>query len=286
MGRPPVPVVRAETETRRREGVTFVEATLTHDGPDPRVVRLRSRLDGPVWPPRRRGVPAAGWDPEAGVVQVRLAPGERVGVGFASPAPPVDPPVEVASTHRADDDGRATDGGIADSAAGVVRTLGDPTPPADAVPAPSPGTPPDRDSTADDRRDDGDPSVAATDSPSGGGRRNRNGSCIDRDSDAQVVERSGVADGTDSGRAAGGYPAVAAWLAAVERRIARAETPEKRDDRPTRRRLATDAERLRAVMQRAVELAERADDLPRSESGECSTTDPEAGGRTGREMSS
>lgn len=68
-----------------------------------RRVRLADETGGPLWPPRRRGAPAAGWD-DAGVT-VALDPGERRAVGYATPAPPADPPLTVAGVDTA---GRAT----------------------------------------------------------------------------------------------------------------------------------------------------------------------------------
>lgn len=202
--------------TRRVGGVTFVEATLENDAPDARRVRVESELDGPVWPPRREGVPAAGWDPDDGTVAVTLSPGECAGLGFASPADPVDPPVSVAGTERA-----SPDGGIAASPAGVVRVLGDPSPPDCAIPSAPPGrkggTP-----------DEGDDPVEPPDADG---------------SDEREEPPAGV----------GGYPAVLAWLSAVEGRI------ERSGDDSGGPRPAADADRLRTVARRAVELAERVD---------------------------
>jgi hypothetical protein len=210
--------MRLSATTRRAGGVTFVEATLENDAPDARRVRVESELDGPVWPPRREGVPAAGWDPEDGTVAVTLGPGECAGLGFASPADPVDPPVSVAGTERA-----TPDGGIAASPAGVVRVLGDPSPPDCAIPS-GPADPGGTDTDAEEPPTDS----TATDGPAEGS-----------------TERDGKPG-------IGGYPAVAAWLSAVEERIERAGG----DGGP---RAAADADRLRTVARRAVELAERVD---------------------------
>ncbi len=118
--------------TVRREGdVTLVEAVLSRDptpvSEDPALrVTVESRL-APVWPPRRDGVPIAGWSGER--FETAVPAGERVAVGFASPAEPVDPPVEIVDRDR----------GAVSSAEGttpsdVLRALGDPAPPRDAVP--------------------------------------------------------------------------------------------------------------------------------------------------------
>ena len=60
--------------------VTLV--TLSVSSTDPTHVRIENCLDGPVWPPREQGVPAAGWDDGgfSGVVDGRLA------LGYACPA--------------------------------------------------------------------------------------------------------------------------------------------------------------------------------------------------------
>jgi hypothetical protein len=111
--------------------------------------RIGNRLDGPVWPPRREGVPAAGWDDGGyeGVVEAE----DRRALGYASPLQsgespaeaedspaeaPSEPPAELVWTERAGDsespDAEATP-------EEVVRSLGDPRPPADAVPTPRSG---------------------------------------------------------------------------------------------------------------------------------------------------
>jgi hypothetical protein len=66
--------------TIRTGGTTLVSVVLWSERP--RTVRVRPTVDGPVWPPRRRGVPSEGWtDGEfTGTVDGRLA------VGFATHA--------------------------------------------------------------------------------------------------------------------------------------------------------------------------------------------------------
>lgn len=143
--------------TVRREGdVTLVEAVLARtaapSAEDPALsVAVESRLDGPVWPPRSEGVPVAGWSD--GRFEATVPEGGRVAVGFASPAEPVDPPVEIVDRRR----GEVSSGGDA-TPDDVVRALGDPTPPRDAVPTPE---------TADD------PEEATARRESAGGRDER-----------------------------------------------------------------------------------------------------------------
>lgn len=131
--------------------LTMVELLVT-SGHSPTRVRIENRLDGPVWPPRRRGVPASGWDAEG--VTCTVAADETRGLGYASPAPAVEPPAEIVRTEPVlPDDGRtdrlanvpaAVDGrdlpeignvpDVQPTPDGVVRALGDPRPPRDAVP--------------------------------------------------------------------------------------------------------------------------------------------------------
>ncbi len=116
---------------RRENGVTLVEAVVQSTTPTgPTTVALESRLSGPVWPPRSEGIPVAGWD---GARYETTVEGEsRVAVGFASPAEPSEPPVELVESAPATtiDDEESADTDAAD----VLRALGDPTPPRGAVP--------------------------------------------------------------------------------------------------------------------------------------------------------
>ena len=139
-----------------RDGVTLVELTVTNPTDAARRVRIANRLDGTVWPPRRQGVPEAGWD-DGGFEGV-VAPGGRRALGYATPASAADPPVEIVWTERAGefestrdrDFERATESNSTIDATpeGVVRALGDARPPADAVPRPDVGSDPNFDSNA------------------------------------------------------------------------------------------------------------------------------------------
>jgi hypothetical protein len=112
-------------------GATFVSLLVTAERTAR--VRVENCLDGPVWPPRRQGVPEAGWDEDG--FEGTVPAGERLVLGYASPADPAEPPVRLSSS--------ATEAGQSDPAERpgqvspreVIRTLGDPTPPRDAVPA-------------------------------------------------------------------------------------------------------------------------------------------------------
>lgn len=79
-----------KVETVRTGGVTFVESLVT--AARPHRVRVESRLDGPVWPPRRDGRPVDGWD-ERGVSTTVEA--GTTAFGFATPAPPEGPAAEL-----------------------------------------------------------------------------------------------------------------------------------------------------------------------------------------------
>ncbi|MBV0925573.1 hypothetical protein KTS45_15305 [Halomicroarcula limicola] len=121
-------MVSFDCATTRRDGVTLVTARLWEID-EPTRVRVRNRLDGPVWPPRRQGMPEAGWT-DSGFEAV-VGPGSHA-LGYATPAPPADPAAELRDATPAPDAVPVDD--RTETAADVVRELGDPSPPADAVP--------------------------------------------------------------------------------------------------------------------------------------------------------
>lgn len=77
-------MVNVSVRTSRRAGVTFAHVVVENPSSERQRVRLAVACDGAVWPPRRRGVPEAGWDADSVTVTVAAA-GVR-GVGFATPA--------------------------------------------------------------------------------------------------------------------------------------------------------------------------------------------------------
>lgn len=77
-------------ETVRGDGVTFVELLVTAERPHR--LRVESRLDGPVWPPRADGRPAEGWD-NSGVTSTVEA--GTTAFGFATPVEPAEPVAEL-----------------------------------------------------------------------------------------------------------------------------------------------------------------------------------------------
>ncbi|MFC7185464.1 hypothetical protein [Halorubrum yunnanense] len=236
----------------RAGDASLVRCRVRNDDAAPRRVRVESRFDAPVLPPRRAGTPVDGWD-ESGVT-LRVDPDERQGFGFAVPVSPVDPPVEIADVAPIDPGERIADpdedGGTAGStAADALRELAEHRPPRAAV---------DGDREVDDYRDDA-ASVGNACAPGG----ERDGP--ERDADGS--ERAAPA-------------AIDDWFDAVEARLARAERLADADVETATEvvadaggvgaladlddRLTDDAERLRTVSERAASLAERADatDVP------------------------
>ncbi|MFB6142619.1 MAG: hypothetical protein ABEJ30_04670 [Halorientalis sp.] len=132
----------------RTDGVTLVTGRLRNpDGP--RRVRVENCLDGPVWPPRTDGVPAAGWDAD-GCAFAAVIPGDTTrALGYATPARPADEPMTVVAADPVTEevDGefepRAAVPDVAPSPAAVVRSLDSPRPPRDAVPVSGPDSGPD-----------------------------------------------------------------------------------------------------------------------------------------------
>jgi hypothetical protein len=107
------------------DDVTLVTVDLRNPSSVDRRVRVSNRLDGPVLPPKRAGVPDSGWN-EEGFGGVVPAEGRRT-LGYACPAPARRPPVSVVDEGRADSED-------VDATAAAVRELGDPRPPGDAIP--------------------------------------------------------------------------------------------------------------------------------------------------------
>lgn len=103
-------MIEVDWETRRdvQAGVTFVTATVRNTQTTPQRVRLESQLDGPTWPPRRNGVTAPAWTDRCW--EATIDPGRTRGIGFASPAVPTEPAIELLEQSRAaDDEGCPTD---------------------------------------------------------------------------------------------------------------------------------------------------------------------------------
>lgn len=257
-----------------RGGVCLVRVLVENPAPVARRVSVSNRLDGPVMPPRREGVPERGWTDdgfEGGV------PAEgRLALGYACPAPAARPPVAVEVRGRVDPGDGADSPDATPEAA--VRRLGTHAPPADAVPVPSTdagaGAGADADRPATDPPDDAPQSGpdASPETPDTA----RADSATAPDTDVDAAGAPDAPTPTD-----GAVPEdVAAWLAAVETRVDRADrldgasvaaaTAVLREAGGLEAaaalpdRLSADAAALRAVARRADSLADRAEsaDVP------------------------
>ncbi|NHN60779.1 MULTISPECIES: hypothetical protein [Halorussus] len=134
-------MVELDWRVESRADVSLVELLVRNPAATARRVRVANRLDGPVLPPRREGVPEAGWDD--GGFEGAVAADECLALGYAVRAPPAEPPAELVWTERAGVHAAERDAdAVVDDASpeGVVRSLGDPRPPADAVPTVEAGT--------------------------------------------------------------------------------------------------------------------------------------------------
>lgn len=77
-------------QTARIDSVTFVEAVLETDRPCE--IRLETRFDGAVWPPRTAGRVIEGWDADGVTIEAETG---RTAVGFATPVVTSDRPLEI-----------------------------------------------------------------------------------------------------------------------------------------------------------------------------------------------
>jgi hypothetical protein len=257
-----------------RDGVSLVQIRVENRTETRRRIRVSNQMDGDLLPPRREGVPEAGWD-EGGYSDT-LAPGTSIALGYACLGDPVRPPVEVTDEGRGDG---ASDG--PDPAAdAVVRELGSAAPPASAVPVDALDV-----SHAADA-----PTVESSFETAVADPSRETASEADPD-DATAVARDGDPVGrrdgpdADSSPDAAGEPAtpdltcdrdVGDWLAGVERRVERCErltgatVPEAVDvlvevggvdgAETLSERVSADASALRALADRASRLADRAEE--------------------------
>ncbi|PSQ54662.1 hypothetical protein BRD22_11855 [Halobacteriales archaeon SW_8_68_21] len=242
-----------------REGdASLVGFRVRNDGAVPRRVRIESRLDAPVLPPRRGGVAAAGWD-AAGVTTV-IGPSDEEAFGFAALADRVEPPVEIVDVEPVDTaesiDSAADEAGNS-SVRAALRDLDDHRPPRRAVDG----------ADGSEGEPDGSDRDAEGVEPTGEGRS----------------DRSSASAGAALAETTPGEPEraeVDAWFAAAKARIDLAERLTDADlvaatevveeaggldaVEGLDERVAGDAERLRAIRDRAAALAERAEasDVP------------------------
>ena len=239
-------MVTFDCRAERVDGVTLVTATVT-DIAEPTRITIRNRLDGPLWPPRTQGVPEAGWS-EDGFKGV-AGPGTQA-LGYATPAPPSAQPAELVRAEPVPDTTIADE--RLDSAAAVLRELGDPSPPAAAV------------QTTE--------SVEAAEATSAGPPLT-----LEQDIEPQPAGRQPSAESrTVAGHQPDQQPpdAVSQWLETVARRVDRAERLAEADSlsaataavraadglsgvRTVAARGETDEQMLRSLARRAERLADR-----------------------------
>ncbi|MFC7323136.1 hypothetical protein ACFQMF_00935 [Halorubrum rutilum] len=271
----------------RAGDASLVRCRVRNDDAAPRRVRVESEFDAPVLPPRRAGVPADGWD--ASGVTLRMGPDERRGFGFATPAPPVDPPVEIVAVEpvdASDPDGSGRDvagptadgGGVGSTPAAALRELAEHRPPRAAVDA-NPevgGRSEDTAAAGDGRGHDGGPGEVGSDDAEGDdGAADGTGDDDAEGDDGAAGDAEDDDEVGDDGALTRTDPdSVDDWFAAVKSRIERAERLAGADVETATEvvgdaggvdalaelddRLDDDAERLRSVSERAASLAERA----------------------------
>ncbi len=99
-------MVRVETSTDRRAGVTFVTARVTKTRSTPQTVRMRANVDGPMWEPRS----GSGRSPERGeeTCETTILSGQTRSMGFGTPVGPTDSMTTLVSVTRGEDAGTAT----------------------------------------------------------------------------------------------------------------------------------------------------------------------------------
>lgn len=201
-------MARIECHHGRIDGVTLVTCRLASDAAVR--VTVEPTHDGPVWPPRRQGVPAEGWTDGTwtGVVEAD----RPRGVGYATPTDVGDgDPVTIAAVEPAD--GEECDAGDCDtthgqdaiSARDVIRSLGDPSPARDVV---GPGDAVVGDGGETVESETGDTGTVAATSDSNRGDRGTDAGGADTHPEADAVagrhqQRAGTAADSTAGGASG-----------------------------------------------------------------------------------
>lgn len=192
-------MARLDCTQESLDGVTLVECRLESEAPEQ--VTIEPTHEPPIWPPRRQGVPEAGWDADGwtGVV----SPEGPLALGYATAADPEPPAMELVASEPAPEEAEAP--GPRD----VIRALGDPRPPRDAV-EPAGGQSLDRGQT--------DHSRPATERPTPGTREDEL-DAIERRLDR--AERLAAVDSVDAAKSAvaavGGIEAVRVLVAQLDR---------------------------------------------------------------------
>ncbi len=222
-------MVSLDCHTTTAGGVTLV--TLRLESEAATHVRVAHRLDGALWPPRRQGVPAAGWDKNGfeGVVDGTLA------LGYATPADPdtAEQPARIVETRPPSDDGDL-------SPETLIREFGAGTPPRDAV---SPGVPATTVADVDGTETGSESAVRGDD---GGGRREGPPPAVTAWL-AAVERRLGDAENLASATSLDDATAAVAGVGGAE------------EVQSLQEQLAADGEALRALARECDELADRAE---------------------------
>lgn len=91
-------------ETVRTDSVTFVEAVIEAERSCN--VRLETRIDGAVWPPRTNGTVVDRWDADGVTVEAKTG---KTAVGFATPVATAERPIEIVRTEPLKEDEGAAD---------------------------------------------------------------------------------------------------------------------------------------------------------------------------------
>lgn len=222
-------MVSLDCNTTTSGGVTLV--TLRLESEVATHVRVTHQLDGALWPPRRQGVPAAGWDEEGfeGVVDGTVA------LGYATPADPetADQPARIVETRPPADGGEL-------SPETLIREFGAGTPPRDAVSSAAPTA------TVNDADVTGTATASAKHGDNDGGQPEGPPPAVTAWLDA-VEERLGDAETLASATSLDDATAAVAGVGGAD------EVQSLQDQ------LAADGETLRALARECNELAERAE---------------------------
>lgn len=276
--------VDLSTEVNVVHGVALVTCRIRNRTPVPRGVRVIDRLDGPTLPPRSNGVSAAGWTDSTHETVVPA--GETTAVGYACPLgedatvrESIEEPVELDAVG-APAIGRS-DGDDTEQLVAHARRLGDSRPPSDAIPDPE--------CDAGGASDDGDTGVTAD--TGGGTAVNSDRTAAGDDSTAADTDRTAARDDstttdtdrttTHTDRTATAQPPLADGICPVpvetyfDRATVRIQRAEATTDGSVEsvaaafrqshhtpvtleQAVARDEAALRAIAERAAELADRA----------------------------
>lgn len=258
-----------EWHQSRTDGVTLVELLVTSETTTE--VRIESHLT-PVWPPKQQGVPEAGWDGNS--FETTVEAGDRVIIGYASPAPPDGPPARIQNVSAEATDNQRVD------ARTLVRALGEAKPPRDLVPAAPRGeSHQPTDCTESENTTGANNETAGSDTASSGQTANRTTEACRSMTDHKETQAPTGPKTVDQATAPSSTTEVTeteleAWFSAVEQRVADAEqlagieTPSEATAAVTavggiesvkqlQAQLVADRERLEQLSEREQQLSDR-----------------------------